>query len=121
MEELAACFEGQECISEIEENFKLAKKANIKAPAAHFHKFVEPRVKAVFSRDASLVGELDEVLPGVAAVWKEADEETQDTMWEYIQSMTMVSIGLSSMPDKVLEEFGRRCENMSALGKGDDV
>lgn len=74
-------------------------------PLRLFTQHVAPFSQRILAKDVGLLNELPGAMGGVNIhkLHEEADSETREAIWNYLISLTMMSVTISSLPPRVMD------------------
>ena len=112
--ELALAFPDEKRIKGLISGFELACKSNAKLPLQKYMEAVGPHMEAIMARDESVFASFKDV-PYLKEVnleerWKGSPEGTKEAIWQYLQTLAILGIGVQEIPPEILKQ----AESMAA-------
>lgn len=93
-------------LDQAEDMLSMAIQANYKTPTTVFASHALPYAARIMERDETVLAEFDQtrlVPVELAPMWKDADEETQAVIWQYLQSIAFLGGGLAQMDEEGMQ------------------
>lgn len=95
----------QQLLEQADDTLQAVIAANFKKPAQLFGQFAGPYTQKVMGRDESVIPEFDKSgLLGIklADLWKDATDSDKDVIWQYLNSICFMGMGLNQLDDSGL-------------------
>lgn len=83
----------------------MAIRANFKTPTNVFMQHAMPYVTRIMNRDETVLQDFDstKLIPiEIAPLWREADENAKECIWQYLYSIAFMGAGISQLDDEML-------------------
>ena len=73
-------------------------------PVQMFTQHVAPFTQRIMAKDPTLLSEMPKVLGGVDIhkLYQSASEETQEAIWGFLMSLTMLSVAITNLPPELM-------------------
>lgn len=95
----------QSIIERADDALQLVIAANFKKPAEVFGKLAGPYTSKVMAREESVIPEFDKsglISISLADLWKDATDADKDVIWQYLNSICFMGMGLNQLDDSGL-------------------
>lgn len=130
LDDLEIAFPNDSAIKKYQATFGLVKKTNARKPLTEFMSSITPFASQIMSKDESffLQSDVDFVKSlNIKDLWSQATSENKDAIWQYLQTLYIIGMTISSLPPEtlsVIENVAKQCaeslkgtEFMELLGK----
>jgi len=130
LDDLEVAFPTESAIKKYQATFGLLKKTNARKPLTEFMSSITPFASQIMSKDESffLQSDVDFVKSlNIKDLWSQATPENKDAIWQYLQTLYIIGMTISSLPPEtlsVIENVAKQCaeslkgtEFMELLGK----
>lgn len=130
LDDLEVAFPNESAIKKYQATFGLLKKTNARKPLTEFMSSITPYASHIMSKDESffLQSDVDFVKSlNIKDLWSQATSENKDAIWQYLQTLYIIGMTISSLPPEtlsVIENVAKQCaeslkgsEFMELLGK----
>lgn len=95
----------QDLIAKAEDLLGIAVRANYRTPTELFSKHAMPFVPRIMARDETVLKDFDAtgtIAIPLAPMWKDADDEAKEVIWQYLYSIAFMGMGLSQLDEQGL-------------------
>lgn len=120
LEELELAFPREKALSGIIAAFQLACKTNARLPVEAFMEAITPHVDAIMNKNAAVItdktiGQIPYLKDiNLEANWSGAPDATKEAIWQYLQTLVVLGIGVTEIPVDILTQAEEMAQNFAA-------